>query len=1105
MALGPFGSARATACALPLKFEDELTHSSVARTRLAPRSVAVALALSLCAAVSLAAVTPASAITRKQASNKALAALGSVKGDDPVIVFGLTNPLDGGSRVTVKNGAKSSLVAKVGDDGRAFFFYEDSAPFQPYQHAGRVALVGVKSGKVKVSRTIFRRPLVNGKLPAFLATSKGYGASQYRVFSRLVTNPFGSGTQVQALAAGNSAPKADTQDVTVKKNVPRQITLTGTDDEGSMLLFAITQQPDHGTLSGQLPDVTYTPSSNYLGKDKFAFKASDDGDRQSDTAHVSIDVVPLGNPPTATASAGCTAYAEHHAAVAVDGLLAVADSDDTQLAGATVRVSSNFQEGDDLLFTDQNGISASYDDASGVLALTGTASVANYQTALRTVRYRNLGARASAATKGIQFKVNDAGTDSAPTTKQVCVTGGGENDPGAGGTTSEGALLYTENDGPVPIDPEFTAGDPDSTTLSGATIQLIPRAALPPENDELGNPGVPGQDSRFIPAEDELSFTDLDNGISGSYDDVTGKLTLTGTASVAAYEATIRTVAYENTSEDPSADPRTARFRFTDSGGSTSSPTTRDIFVTPVNDAPVVTTTEGSASYVGTGPGTTIDSGLTVGDVDDTNIEGAQVSIAGGFESGDDLVYVDQLGISGVYNTGSGVLTLTGTASKANYQTALRSVKFRHTPGNASGSRTVEFIVNDGDLDSSAATKGIEVNDKPVVNTTGTALSYTEGDGAVAVDSGISAGDADSADITGATVQITSGLSQAEDQLALADQNGITANYENATGKLTLSGTASVAEYQAALGDVRYQNASENPSTATRTVTFQVDDGGTSNNLSDPVTRDIEVTTVNDAPVLTASDGTAAYTIGDTVGQQVDPALTVSDVDDTSIEGAQVSIASGFESGDELVFADQAGISGSYDAGVLTLSGSASVADYETALRSIAYRHTGDNPSASRTVDFTVNDGDDDSSAASRSISLTPPSTNVAPVVTASAGSSSHTVGDAVGQPVDPDLTVTDADDVNIESGHVQIDGFEPGDELTYADQLGITGTFDSEIGTLTLTGTAPVADYETALRSIKFRHFGDNQSAFRTVAFKVNDGEADSSFALKSIDVVTP
>ena len=79
-----------------------------------------------------------------------------------------------------------------------------------------------------------------------------------------------------------------------------------------------------------------------------------------------------------------------------------------------------------------------------------------------------------------------------------------------------------------------------------------------------------------------------------------------------------------------------------------------------VNDAPVVNTTAGSTPYTEDDPATTIDGSLTVTDQDDTNIEGGQVRISSGFQSGDDLVFVDQNGICGVYNSGTGVLTLTG-------------------------------------------------------------------------------------------------------------------------------------------------------------------------------------------------------------------------------------------------------------------------------------------------------------------------------------------------------------------------------------------------------------------------------------------------------------
>ena len=55
------------------------------------------------------------------------------------------------------------------------------------------------------------------------------------------------------------------------------------------------------------------------------------------------------------------------------------------------------------------------------------------------------------------------------------------------------------------------------------------------------------------------------------------------------------------------------------------------------------------------------------------------------------------------------------------------------------------------------------------------------------------------------------------------------------------------------------------------------------------------------------------------------------------LTGAVISISSGFAVGDILSFGSQNGITGNYDAGTLTLSGTASIANYEAALDSITY------------------------------------------------------------------------------------------------------------------------------------------------------------------------
>ncbi|KEQ18405.1 retention module-containing protein, partial [Endozoicomonas numazuensis] len=150
-------------------------------------------------------------------------------------------------------------------------------------------------------------------------------------------------------------------------------------------------------------------------------------------------------------------------------------------------------------------------------------------------------------------------------------------------------------------------------------------------------------------------------------------------------------------------------------------------------------------------------------------------------------------------------------------------------------------------------------NDAPVVTAGGT-LTYTENDGAQAVDAHITLADIDSVTIDSATISISSNFSAAEDSLAFTDHNGISGHWDSLTGSITLSGTATVAQYQEALRTVTYSNSSESPSTADRTISFSVDDGHDSSNIA---TSTITVTAVNDAPdtedILVTSDEDAPY------------------------------------------------------------------------------------------------------------------------------------------------------------------------------------------------------------------------------------------------------
>src|SRR5262249_23602253 len=116
--------------------------------------------------------------------------------------------------------------------------------------------------------------------------------------------------------------------------------------------------------------------------------------------------------------------------------------------------------------------------------------------------------------------------------------------------------------------------------------------------------------------------------------------------------------------------------------------------------------------------------------------------------------------------------------------------------------------------------------------------------------------DTDSQNMVGATVSITGNFQDAEDTLAFANTPTIFGSYSN--GTLTLSGTDSLANYQAALRTVTYTNASDGPSTLTRSVSFRVTDDTTTE--SPAGTRQVTIAVSNDPPTITTSESAAAYT-----------------------------------------------------------------------------------------------------------------------------------------------------------------------------------------------------------------------------------------------------
>ena len=213
-------------------------------------------------------------------------------------------------------------------------------------------------------------------------------------------------------------------------------------------------------------------------------------------------------------------------------------------------------------------------------------------------------------------------------------------------------------------------------------------------------------------ADDHLGATTTGTSIIAAYNSATETLTLSGYDTIAHYNQVLASVTFNATGFNPTNyggnATRTVTWSVDDGTpiattgvGITQNFGATTLNITAVNNAPVETGTTAAPSYSPGGAAATVDSAIAISDVDNLNLAGATVAISSGFASGDLLNFINQSGISGSYVAATGLLTLTGSATVAQYQTALRSVTYSSTSGNPTAfgvnrTRTVSFVANDG-------------------------------------------------------------------------------------------------------------------------------------------------------------------------------------------------------------------------------------------------------------------------------------------------------------------------------------------------------------------------------------------------------------------------
>jgi hypothetical protein len=837
-----------------------------------------------------------------------------------------------GNDTDVEGDALSAVL--VGGPGNAAFFalnadgsfvYVPTADFYGVDSFTYTANDGTSNSTV-ATVTITVTPVNDAPIATITATT--FTATEQTSLSLIpgglsvadVDGPSVSLTATLSVGAGVLNVTGGTTGAAVANSGTGTVTISGTQAQINALLAGA------GGATLAYFNASDTPSASTM----LTLSVSDGTLGASDTATINITAV--NDLPVLAGAGGTLAYTEGDAATPIDATLALSDVDDVNIESATVTISAGLVSAEDVLnFTPAFGITGTYTAATGVLALSGSATLAQYEQVLESVTYQNTNTGSpNTGARTVTWVVNDGTDNSVGVTSTITVAP--VNDAPV---LSAVQLTGSEGGTPVLAPADFSISDPDNGAFT-YTVSAVAGGSFEVFNGATWNAAASFTTAQV--AAGQVRFVDDGNELAPSFN-ITANDGTANSATIAG------TVSY-----------------------------------TPVNDAPVNTVpgpqtgNEDSVLVFSTGNGNAI----SVAD-SDAGASPLQVVLTGTNGT------ISLAGIAGLtFSIGDGVadstMTFTGTAAAIN--AALNGLSF--TPAtNFSGAASLSISTNDqgnagaggalSDADAVAIT--VLPNVAPTVSASGGTTVFTEGSNAasapVVVDSAVTVSDPDSATLASATISIGAGWQTAEDALGFtgnpATMGNIAGSYNAATGVLSLSSagaTATLAQWQSALRSVVYTNSSDTPSTAARTVSFVVTgQGGT----SAATTQQVAVTAMNDAPTLSASGGTTAFTGGGSP-VVVDAALALNDVDNATLSGATVWIGGGFQAGqDVLGFGNDpltmGNITGGYNAasGVLTLSSagaSATLSQWQAALRSVTYGNTSATPIVGmRSVSFDVSDG----------------------------------------------------------------------------------------------------------------------------------------------------
>ncbi|MGM4927015.1 T1SS-143 repeat domain-containing protein [Tardiphaga sp. 619_E2_N8_5] len=643
------------------------------------------------------------------------------------------------------------------------------------------------------------------------------------------------------------------------------------------------------------------------------------------------------------------------------------------------------------------------------------------------------------------------------------------------------------------------AGDNTGTYLANVSLVQASSTSLPLFHADIGEDGssvvslVSGTNYRFgADGPGSVAFDTAHATISTpagttlgvpsiSYDPVTGKVTVNpGWGFNGLSEGEIATLSVPFTVTDADGDSKSGVYQFTIHG-------TNDAVGTSIGFPDTGTMTE----YAEIDP----QAGSTA---DRTRFNDS--SSGGGYNGGGFWIYDDQ----------GDTHTLTVTPQGAGYIGYVTAVVAEETLNDGNGFVDWQYHVTDAQLNflgagetkqevfrilvsdghGSSAYRDITVtlvgsNDKPVISIDGGDSDHvflTETNAGLTANGTLSVTDVDLSDtVTANVLSVTASGSGIESHFTNAQ---LLAFMTVATGDVTPAGSAA--------GDLAWTFNSQgqafdflpNGWESVLSYTIQVSDG---HGGMDTHVVEIKIHGTNDAPVVdlngAASAGNdIAVTAVEQLPQWILSSATITDVDSTTMHSMKVTLTTqpdglGVEGLSFNTSATNAltaaGLTYGYDAttGVLTVTGDASNAVYQTIMRGVVYQYTGDAPSTGdRTVTVVVNDGLDNSITHTATVHVLP--MNDAPSL---AGPLAATVTEG-------GIHTLTADEL----------GYTDPDNTSSEIVFHVSGV---QHGTV-MNGGAPATSFtaaELAAGLITFTHDGSDSSP-TTFQVYVEDGNQDSS-----------